>query len=326
MIKQLRVQALNVWGEIHPDKTRPDSLDFLVQSRDHIVIFWFAKGNGSRQPVLISKLPRRKLFNYYLERSIDLVDQLRADLLSPVIETIPFRILAGQVNQLSHMVMEPLPGEPLKIPGNGFMGRRLAERQISAFLDWLLNFQSQALISQQTLEWKAFLDDHHSQAGYEFLEDAQFKPVNAAIIQRLSPCTIPITWGYGDAHHTNILMLGDRISGAIDWIGVEDQQWFHIDWYYFLFSYAIQFFKKNSNHDQSHGLKMAISATMGYGDHWLSKMFRSKTRQFLDKYAIGLESSQELFLTFLHHMHWPEDKDHMLHEAYTIYSQSAKDQ
>jgi len=322
VIEQLRAQALNVWGDIHPTKIKPSTLDYLVQSRDHIVIFWFAKGNGSRHPVLISKIPRRKLFNYYLDRSIELVDQLKAGLRSPVIETIPFRVHAGQVNQLSHMVMGLMPGEPLEIPGNGFWGRRSAERQISAFLYWLVNFQSQALVSQQNLDWESYLAEHHSQATFAFLEGAQFQPVNGAICKRLSPCTIPITWGYGDAHHSNILMRGDRISGVIDWIGVEDQQWFHIDWYYFLFSYAIQFFKKNSHHDPSHHIKLAVSTTMGRSDHWLSDLFRAKTRQFLERNTIRPELSPELFLTFLHHLHWPEDKAQLLRDAYSIYSQS----
>ena len=62
MINQLRTQALEVWGDIHPGLAKPSTLDYLLQSRDHIVIFWFARGNGSRHPVLISKLPRHKLF------------------------------------------------------------------------------------------------------------------------------------------------------------------------------------------------------------------------------------------------------------------------
>lgn len=321
MIKQLRAQALAVWGEIYPTKVEPATLDYLVQSRDHIVIFWFANGNESDQPALISKIPRSKIFNYYLERSIELVDQLRGQLQPPIIETIPYRVLAGKVNHLSHMVMGPVPGEPIKIPGNGFWGRRSAEQQINAFLYWLVNFQSQALVSQHNLDWEAYLAEHHSQAAFEFLKSAQFQPVNAAISQRLSPRTIPLTWGYGDAHHSNILMQGDRISGAIDWIGVEDQQWFHIDWYYFLFSYALQFFKKNSHSDPSLQHKLAISATMGYGDHWLSEIFQAKTRQFLEHYAIEPELSPELFLTFLHHLHWPNDKAQLMRAAYTIYSQ-----
>lgn len=126
MINQLRAQALDAWGEIHPDLAQPYTLDYLLQSRDHIVIFWFDKGNGSRHPVLISKLPRHMLFNYYLDRSIQRVDQLKAGLKSPVIETIPVRIHAGQVHQLFHMVMSAMPGDPLKIPGNSVWGRRIA--------------------------------------------------------------------------------------------------------------------------------------------------------------------------------------------------------
>jgi hypothetical protein len=117
-------------------------------------------------------------------------------------------------------------------------------------------------------------------------------------------------------------MHNGRISGAIDWIGIEDHQWFHIDWYYFLFSYAIQFFKKNSNHDASRQLKLAISTSMGSNDHWLSDLFHEKTRQFLESNAIHPELSPELFLTFLHQLHWPEDKPNLLRQAYNIYSQS----
>ncbi len=322
MINQLRTQALEVWGDIHPGLAKPSTLDYLLQSRDHIVIFWFARGNGSRQPVLISKLPRHKLFNYYLERSIQMVDQLKANLQSPVVETIPVRIHAGQVNQLFHMVMSAMPGDPLKIPGNGLWGRRTAESQIDAYLNWLQHFQSQSLVNHQNPDWASYLAEHHSQAPFEFLDSAQFHPVNTAIIQQLSPNSIPITWGYGDAHHSNILMQKGRISGAIDWIGIEDHQWFHVDWYYFLFSYAIQFFKKNSNHDASRQLKLAISTSMGSGDHWLSDLFQDKTRQFLESNAIPPGLSPELFLTFLHHLHWPEDKPNLLRQAYTIYSQS----
>lgn len=322
MINQLRAQALDAWGEIHPDLAQPYTLDYLLQSRDHIVIFWFDKGNGSRHPVLISKLPRHMLFNYYLDRSIQRVDQLKAGLKSPVIETIPVRIHAGQVHQLFHMVMSAMPGDPLKIPGNSVWGRRIAESQIDAYRNWLQHFQSQSLVNHQKPNWASYLAEHHRQSPFVFLDSAQFDPVNSAIIQQLSPSSIPITWGYGDAHHSNILMLNGRISGAIDWIGIEDHQWFHIDWYYFLFSYAIQFFKKNSNDNASRQLKLAISTSMGSSDHWLSDLFHEKTRQFLESNAIRIELSPELFLTFLHHLHWPEDKPNLLRQAYTIYSQS----
>jgi hypothetical protein len=217
--------------------------------------------------------------------------------------------------------MSAVPGDPLRIPADTFWGRRSAERQIDAFYDWLHNFQFQTRISHQNLDWETYLGDHHSQTNFQFLENSQFRQVNADIIQQLSPHRIPITWGYGDAHHSNILMKDRHISGAIDWIGVEDHQWFFIDWYYFLFSYAIQFFKKNSNKDNSYRLKLALAASMGCSNHWLSILFQEKTRQFLEDNSIPPEASPELFLTFLHHLHWPEGKPGLLRDAYTIYSQ-----
>ena len=127
MIQKLQAQALATWDKIHPGKARPQDLDYLIQSRDYIVIFWFDRQSKSKEPVLISKIPRTQNFNRYDERPVNLVARLSADLNTPVLETLPTRVLAGQVNGLTHIVMYTMPGEPITIPADDPPGRRTVE-------------------------------------------------------------------------------------------------------------------------------------------------------------------------------------------------------
>jgi hypothetical protein len=319
LINQLRTQVLAVWDEIHPHREKPSTLDYLLQSRDYIILFWFEPNNKSRQPALISKIPRVRKFNRFAERSIKLVDQLRAKLKPPLNETLPTSVIAGHVNDLTHIVMSIMPGEPITMPADNFLGRRTVEQHLSAFLSWLTEFQAQAFNELQDYDWGAYLEEQHSKGEFEIFRAGQYQKTSQQIRDRLSTLTIPFTWGYGDAHHSNILLERDRISGVIDWIGVREKQWFHIDWYYFLFFYALEFFKKNSQADPGSQRRLAISTTLGVGDHWLAGLFQEKTQQFLERYSFDPDLSPELFLTFLYDLHWPQGKSQLLKDAYSIY-------
>jgi hypothetical protein len=319
LINQLRTQVLAVWDEIHPHRAKPSTLDYLLQSRDYIILFWFEPESKSQQPVLISKIPRIRKFNRYAERSIKLVDQLRAELEPPINDTLPTRVIAGYVNDLTHVVMRIMPGEPITMPGDNFLGRRAAEHHLSAFLSWLIEFQTQALNGYQDYDWGAYIYEQHSKEEFEVFRTGKYQESSQQIVDRLSTLTIPFTWGYGDAHHSNILTVGDRVSGIIDWIGVAENQWFHTDWYYFLFFYALEFFKKNSKTNLDSQRRLAISTTLGVGEHWLTGLFQDKTRQFLEHYSFDPDLSPELFLTFLYDLHWPQGKVGLIQDAYTIY-------
>ncbi len=323
LINQLLHQALGVWEKIHPHRLKPPTLDYLIQSRDHIIVFWFEIGGQTKQPILISKIPRIEKFNYNIERSVKLVDNFRRNLKPHIKETIPFRVFAGRVNDLSHIVMGALPGEPIYIPADNILGRRAVERHLSAFLSWLIEFQSQTMVAHQTYntqDWEEFFAQRRLNAISDFSQDDQYQLLSKEISDRLSTRTIPSGWGYGDAHHSNILIDGCRISGVIDWIGVQENQWFYIDWYYFLFSYALQFYKKNLKTDIDSQRKLGISTTMGITDHWLTGLFQGKTRQFLAHYSFTPDLSQELFLTFLHGLHWPNNKALLIQDAYQVYN------
>jgi len=286
-------------------------------------VFWFEVRSKTKQPILISKIPRTVQFNYYLERSVKLVDSLRRVLGPPIQETIPFQVFAGSVNALSHVVMGTLPGEPINIPADNILGRRAVERHLSAFLSWLIEFQSQSMIGDQTnnaLDWQEFFAQQRINPMGDIPQDDQFHRLSKEISNRLSNTTMPCSWGYGDAHHSNILLEGNRVSGVIDWNGVKEKQWFFIDWYYFLFSYAVQFYKKNLKIDINSQCRLAISTTMGITNHWLTGLFQAKTRQFLEHNSFDPHLSPELFLTFLHDLHWPTKKEQLIKDAYSIYS------
>jgi hypothetical protein len=319
LINQLRDQALAAWGEIHPHKAKPSTLDYLIQSRDYIIVFWFERGSKSGEPVLISKIPRTQNFNRYAERSITLVDRLLTSLQPPLRETLPTRVIAGQVHDLTHIVMGIMPGEPISIPGDNSQGRRTVEQQLSAFLAWLIEFQVQAAVGSKVFTWDEFIKSQQGLPGLDFLRADPYQKASQELISRLPTNSIPFTWGYGDAHHSNILMKGGRVSGVIDWIGLEEEQWFYTDWYYFLFFYALEFFKKNSKADLDTQRRLAISTTMGNGDHWLTGIFQDKTTEFLEHNSFDPQLSPELFLTFLYDLHWPQGKDQLLKDAYSIY-------
>jgi hypothetical protein len=319
LINQLRSQALAAWGEIHPHKAKPSTLDHLVQSRNYIIIFWFERGNKSAKPVLISKIPRTQNFNRYAERSVTLVDRLLTGLKPPIRETLPTRVIAGWVNDLTHIVMGILPGEPITMPVDNSKGRHVVVEHISAFLDWLIEFQSQAAVGSKDFDWDEFIQGQQELLGLDFLRADPFQETSQELLSRLPTTSIPFTWSYGDAHHSNILMERERVSGVIDWIGVEEESWFFTDWFYFLFFYALEFFKKNSNADLDTQRRLAISTTMGVSDHWLTGIFQEKTSQFLANYSFDPQLSPEFLLTFLHDLHWPNGKDQLLKVAYSIY-------
>jgi hypothetical protein len=324
LINQLLNQALGEWGNIHPHKGKPPTLDFLIQSRDHIIVFWFEITRKAKNPVLISKIPRTRQFNHYIERSVELVDSLRRILKPPITETIPFRVFAGRVNDLSHIVMGVLPGEPIYMPADNFLGRRAVERHLSAFLSWLVEFQSQSTTGNRAYDnsdWENFFEQRRINTFNDFPKDDQYQRSSKGVSDKLSAVTIPCSWGYGDAHHSNILTEGDQVSGVVDWLGVQESQWVHIDWYYFLFFYAMEFFKKNQNIDLAAQRRLAISTIMGINAHWLSGLFQGKTRQFLEHNSIEPHLNPEFFFTFLHNLYWPKDKDRLIKDAYTIYNQ-----
>lgn len=324
MINQLRSQALAAWSEIHPLKEKPSTLDYLIQSRDYIIVFWFERGSKLWEPVLISKIPRTQNFNRYAERSIKLVYRLLADLKPPIRETLPTRVIAGQVNDLTHIVMGTMPGEPITMPADNSQGRRVVEQQLSAFLAWLVEFQSQAAVGSKVFAWGEFIKGQQELPGLDFLRADPYQETSQELISRLPTNSIPFTWGYGDAHHSNILMEAGRVSGVIDWIGVEEEQWFYTDWYYFIFFYALEFFKKNSKADLDSQRRLAISTTMGISDHWLTDLFKDKTLKYLENYSFDPQLSPELFTTFLYDLHWPQGKDQLLKDAYSIYSQATR--
>jgi hypothetical protein len=268
---------------------------------------------------LISKIPRTQNFNRYAERSVKLVSRLLADLKPPLSETLPTRVIAGHVHDLTHIVMGIMPGEPITLPGNNSQGRRAAAQHISAFLDWLIEFQAQATTGYKEFPWDEFIKGHHVKPELVFLRAGPYQGYSQELINRLPVTEIPFTWGYGDAHHSNILIEQGRVSGVIDWIGVKEETWFFTDWYYFLFFYALEFFKKNSQAGLDAQRKLAVSTTMGVVDHWLTALFKEKTRQFLEHFSFDPQMSPEFFLTFLYDLHWPQGKGQLLKDAYSIY-------
>jgi hypothetical protein len=223
--------------------------------------------------------------------------------------------------------MGVLPGEPIYLPADNVLGRRAVDRHLSAFLSWLIEFQSQSMIGNKTynaLDWEEFFEQRRINTFNDLPKDDQYQRLSKGVSDKLSTVTIPCSWGYGDSHHSNILTEGNQISGVIDWIGVQESQGVHIDWYYFLFFYAMEFFKKNWKFDLSAQRRLAISTIMGINDHWLADLFQEKTRQFLKHYSFNPELSPELFLTLLHDLYWPKDKDRLIKDAYTIYNQTTR--
>lgn len=319
MINQLLNQALSVWGKLHPRREKPANLDYLIQSRDHILVFWFEIRGKNKQPVLVSKIPRTKELNHHIERSVELVNDLRKILKSPIIETIPRRVFAGRVHELSHFVMGSLPGEPINIPTDNIFSCREVERHLEMFLAWLIEFQSQAMIGTQIYsaqDWMVFFERQRTNTFSELPGDDRYL---RGISDKLSAEIIPSSWGYGDAHHSNILIEGDQVCGVIDWIGVQEKQWVHIDWYYFLFFYALEYFKKNRKIDLAARRRLAISTIMGIDDHRLSRLFQAKTIQFLEHHLIDPDLSPELFVTFLFNLYWPAEKAILIQDACDAY-------
>lgn len=318
MIDQLIQQALDCWELIYPGVPQPIQLDCILQSRSQIIVFHFATDQRNNMPVLISKISRSEDMNPSLERSVNLLQQLRHKLSPRLLDTIPTAVIAGQVERLSHVVMNPVPGHLMLIPGIDRKTPHVVQLHINAFSSWLLDFQSQTSVGYHSWNKFAWEEYFKKWLGEDFLYEAnEGKSSNwhDIICTNLSDVPIPLAWCYGDAHHSNLLLDNYRISGVVDWVGTRSEDFVFHDWYYFLFLYAVEFFKKNYGQEDDERAIQAIDTIMGVTENQLSKNFKQENIRFLQHHQLEPNLNSSLFISFLSKLYWPNNKQKLIQHA-----------
>lgn len=319
MIAAILQQVLGHWPRVYPHLQTPETLDFIFQSRNHIVVHWFLKGKRFSFPILFSKIARDKIQSSKLERAIGLTNQLIDRLAAPFVNTIPKRWVAGKINGLLHILIEPVPGRTMIIPPATEWGNKTVLIHTRAFYDWLLELQRQTAMGTKTCnqsDWESFFSQSLDPEFYEMtILNRNLRLMIATLCTRLAGLTLPLAIGYGDAHHSNLLMTGQKISGVVDWVGIMQEQWVFIDWFYFLFMYAIEHYKKNLSLDPEEQVQFAINAIMGNNRDGFSGIINRQTDRFLEHYQVPIHLKPQLAFVFLAKLHWTKDKSNLMNYA-----------
>ena len=313
MFSQIIASDLRGWEELWPDRPQPKDLRYVLQSRRRVILFLFdAKGKGDKL-VGVIKISRRVEQNASLERSVQLVRQVRQQLSGNILRTVPETILLPQIHGLSVSLEQALPGQPMYLGHARWTASKWHHRYWQAWRRWLTEFQ------QQTMGEVVAIDvDTVSEVLSPVLEHIPGRDAKAlrGIANRLIGLEFPWAWRYGDAHHSNILITQGEVSGLVDWEGTETKHWPASDWFQFGFQYLVDYYRlRYPGTPHSELGKRAIDALLLPPDSALASVAQEQTRSFFAAWGVKASFVPALLVFFLAQFHWPWDKDLLLKHA-----------
>ena len=315
MIAEILDAVRQVWHTLEITEPMPNSIHYVLQSRHRVILFLFAEGNGSH-PLVVVKLARTPAQNHLLERSVKRASHIRTLLDDEMKATVPLMSLLRPINGLLGIAEPALPGEPFETATATSSWDTIANG-CAVFADWLVRFQAHTRMSSQvitahqlesvlsnTLE-KISVMDHRSQTWVK------------ALSKELIGLQIPLVWAYGDAHPSNILLENGRVSGVVDWEGATSGQWPVFDWFQFLLSLAQELIKARCHVDRVQRAVMACRMLAGPPTTRLAKILQEQTERYLSLIGLDPKLALPLFLVFLIHYYWFEDKGTLLQRVLT---------
>ena len=322
MLDQITKSVLEHWEQLWPSTSPPRDLRCVLQSRRRVILFLFdARRKGSKL-VGVVKICRHADENHRLERSVRLTNTVREHLDGHVLETVPKMILLGPICGLSASLEQGLPGDPMGFGPFPWAITAQHRRNWQAWREWLLEFQRQTACGSVTIDAQ-MIDQivipklvqalEHDPASSHVISELQ------TVTRELDGLVIGKVWRYGDAHHSNILNCGRRISGVIDWEGIEADQWPTQDWFQFAFQYLVDLFRIKMPEVPDNELgKKAIETLLQSADSPLGSMIQQQTETFLATLGAKTSVLSPFLVVFLADLYWPWNKADLLKHAWSL--------
>lgn len=321
MIETLGALTRERWSDLYPGTDIPYAFHYVLQSRNRIILFLFAKGSDANQLVAVVKISRAPNDNVKLERGVEQMQMVRSLLTGSVQRTVPKTFLLGRINGLACSVEQAISGEPMEIARSRWRLDTKTARSVRAFSDWLVSFQYQMQTGYGRL-------DHSSISKLLATSKAHLNGPSipervTALLSHLEYSTpalqLPLTWRVGDCHHSNILLSDGQVSGVVDWDGAQPGQWPIYDWFQFVFEYAQEYSKKlrpTRTHEENTdlALRMLIKAP----DDAVAAVLQKETSRFLATYDLPASLFPILFILFLDGFWYPHGKPTLVKQALTL--------
>lgn len=321
MIDLIRRSALDNWQELWPDAPSPKHVRTILQSRRRVILFLFDVQDRGRR-FAVAKVSRRVEENAQLERAVRLVSAVRQRLGEDLTITVPKTILLDPIHGLSASLEQGLAGTPMFLGHMPLSGLRHHRRNWQTWQDWLVEFQRQTVIDSVAIDVGMIGETIEPEFARALKDDPVGLQVGGdlqEIAHRLDGSVIHRVWRYGDAHPSNILTRGSRVSGVVDWEGGEEDSWPTSDWFQFAFQYLVGYYRVRSlNASESDLAIRALDAILRPATSPLASMVREMTVGFLASLGMGEPMIPACFVVFLAHLYWPSDKRCLLRHAHTI--------
>lgn len=326
LISTITHQSLDCWSKLHPELPKPGKLSHLIQSRNQIIVHHFLDEPNQNRPVMISKIARFKNQNHQLENSCTVAQLLKRKLSNELSSTIPLTVSAGEPLGLKHIVMKPVEGRQMRIHPNNRAGIYHVARDFHAYSSWLRTFQSETMLGIEDLCADKIEERNLNEYETHYLTSLskiRLSDVLEDIAKNLEKVSIPIAWGYGDAHHSNLFLEGNRISGVIDWSGDNFKQVVLYDWFYFIFMYSLEFLKRNFQLNELERVKKAMEILFQVNKNRFSEVIHEETVSFLSHHHCDPSLFPSLFMMFLFQLYYPENKHLLIEKAIEFFNYSS---
>ena len=257
-----------------------------------------------------------------MERAVKSAMEVRQQLSSNILDTVPKTILLGPVQGLSVALEQGLAGEPMSFGPIPWTVTRWHRQNWRAWRLWLTEFQRQTAIDS-LLVTAGLLDDI---AAHALSRTLGRDPSASHILDDLVEVTkglegfvIPRAWRYGDAHHSNILLHRGKVSGVVDWEGAENAQWVSTDWFQFAFQYLVDLHRVQCPQVSSDVLgKKAADTLLNPPQCSLDSLIQEQTSTFMDTWGMTAEAMPALFVAFVAKLYWPSDKKNLLKHVHAL--------
>jgi hypothetical protein len=287
-----------VWLGLEIDQPIPDRIEYVMQSRDRVIFFLFSADHKDI-PLAIVKFcrkPKENLpFQESVQRTIEIRQMLEGD---EIKKTVPAMALLPQINGLAVAVEKALPGWSLDISVPERDKNVMVSASCQAFMDWLIRFQSHVRTGQLEVSsaWiEAKLIRRLGKAG---IEEAYISKVER-LTNKLIGIQMPLTWAYGDAHPSNLLLVDGKITGVIDWQGVSPDQWPVFDWFQFVLSLVQELTKIQYHNDKHKQIINECSFLLNKPSTTMGNILLKNTIDFFSNLKLDHNLISPMYLVFL---------------------------
>ncbi len=124
-----------------------------------------------------------------------------------------------------------------------------------------------------------------------------------------------MSWRFGDAHYSNILLQGGRVSGIVDWEGAKPEQWVLNDWLQFVFQYMVELAGVRKRSAQRNSLaREVLTAMSGIPLTRLDEMALCETEKFIGAWRLDRQLLPTYVAHFARELYWPDGKNNLLSE------------